>query len=64
MYTAAQISAIRKRLGLTLTEFAYRIGVSAHTVMAWEAGRRHPKYDHMAKINELDTNGRRKAVPA
>ena len=67
MFTACEIANIRKALGMSLTEFAYKIGVSAHTVMSWEADRRHPKFDHMAKINELSatvvkSNGRKKVL--
>jgi DNA-binding transcriptional regulator YiaG len=53
MYTAQEIRALRKRLGLRITAFAYELGVSASTVISWEADRRHPKYEHMRKLNDI-----------
>ena len=64
MFTPHEIKELRESMGLSITEFAVRIGVSAATVSSWEAGRRHPAYDRLVKLNELqERNGhKRKAV--
>lgn len=41
--TPAIIQAARRRLGLTQTEFAERIGCSVLAVSFWERGTRNPK---------------------
>ena len=65
MFTPEEIRAIRKKLGLTATQFAVRIGVSENAVRRWEGGSRHPKFDHIVKLHELRdgvaVNGRKKA---
>lgn len=40
----------RKRLGLTQTEVADRIGTSQQNVAGWEAGRAMPRQEMMAKV--------------
>ncbi len=37
------IKAVRKRLGLSQTQFALMIGVSVSTLQNWEQGRRVPE---------------------
>lgn len=36
------VSALRRFVGLTQTQFARAIGISVHTLRNWEQGRRHP----------------------
>jgi putative transcriptional regulator len=36
------ISALRRFVGLTQTQFARAMGISVHTLRNWEQGRRHP----------------------
>jgi DNA-binding transcriptional regulator YiaG len=36
------ISALRRFVGLTQSQFAQAIGISVHTLRNWEQGRRHP----------------------
>jgi putative transcriptional regulator len=36
------ISALRRFVGLTQTQFARAIGISVHTLRNWEQGRRRP----------------------
>jgi putative transcriptional regulator len=38
----ADISALRRFVGLTQAQFAEAIGISVHTLRNWEQGRRHP----------------------
>jgi putative transcriptional regulator len=36
------VSALRRFVGLTQTQFARAMGISVHTLRNWEQGRRHP----------------------
>ena len=40
--SGADISALRRFVGLTQAQFAQAIGISVHTLRNWEQGRRHP----------------------
>jgi putative transcriptional regulator len=42
-FTAADVKAVRQRLGKTQAEFAFMIGVSVGTLRGWEQGRRSPE---------------------
>ncbi len=53
MLTPENIRDIRKKLGLSPTQFAAKIGVSENTVRRWEIGDRHPRWNTMALINGL-----------
>jgi DNA-binding transcriptional regulator YiaG len=37
------ISALRRFVGLTQTQFALAMGISVHTLRNWEQGRRRPE---------------------
>ncbi len=52
MLTAQQITALRLKMGVTITRFAADLNVTEHAVRRWEKGERHPKWEHMAKLNE------------
>jgi putative transcriptional regulator len=41
--TALDVSAVRRRTGLSQAAFSRRIGVSAATLRNWEQGRRAPE---------------------
>jgi putative transcriptional regulator len=45
---------IRKRLGLTQTEFSLRIGVSVDTIRNWEQGKRCPTGAALSLLKVLD----------
>jgi len=47
---AARIRAARRSVGLTQRELAALVGVTAHTVWSWEAGRMRPSYEHRLAI--------------
>lgn len=64
MLEAKEIRAIRESLNLTQTEFAVRVGVSASTVISWENGMRHPRWDTMKKINSLKPSDGKRREPA
>jgi putative transcriptional regulator len=40
--SGADISALRRFVGLTQTQFAQAMGISVHTLRNWEQGRRRP----------------------
>ncbi|HYC87999.1 MAG TPA: helix-turn-helix domain-containing protein [Thermoanaerobaculia bacterium] len=40
--SGADISALRRFVGLTQTQFAQAMGISVHTLRNWEQGRRQP----------------------
>src|SRR5258708_16348809 len=40
--SGADVSALRRFVGLTQTQFAQAMGISVHTLRNWEQGRRHP----------------------
>lgn len=44
------IREARKGVGLTQKELAERVGVSAHTVWAWERGHMKPTHAHLVEI--------------
>jgi putative transcriptional regulator len=41
--SAAEIQALRHRLGMTQTDFAEQFGISFQTVQKWEQGTRKPE---------------------
>ncbi len=45
---------VRKRLGLTQTEFSIRIGVSIDTIRNWEQGKRSPTGAAQSLLRVLD----------
>jgi len=38
--TGAELKVLRKGLGLSLTQAAYKLGVSARSLARWESGKR------------------------
>jgi DNA-binding transcriptional regulator YiaG len=53
MFTPKQIEEIRQALGLTVAEFAERLGVDRNAVYLWESGQRHPRYETLLTLNRL-----------
>jgi DNA-binding transcriptional regulator YiaG len=53
MWTPEKIAGLRKKLGLTLSEFGALVGVCMATVSYWESGQRHPKYETQLKLVAL-----------
>jgi len=53
MLTAEEIRKLRKRLQLTRTEFAAKIGVTEGAVWKWEADQQHPRWKSLVKLAEL-----------
>lgn len=52
---SAEYKARRKNMGITLEEFASRVGVSALTLRRWEEGRTRPtKENHQLWVSALD----------
>ncbi len=40
--SGADVTALRRFIGLTQEQFATAMGISVHTLRNWEQGRRHP----------------------
>lgn len=53
MLTGKEITELRKRLGLTPTELAAKLGVTDNAVWKWEHDVNHPKWDTMVKLNQM-----------
>lgn len=53
MFTPKEIAELRKALGLTVAEFAKKLGVHRDSVYQWEAGITHPRYPKMMEMNRL-----------
>ena len=51
---ARYVRRIRKRLGLTQTEFSLRIGVPVDTIRNWEQGKRCPNGAALSLLKVLD----------
>lgn len=47
---AARIREARARVGLTQREVSELLGVSAHTVWCWEAGKTKPSNEHLVEL--------------
>ena len=55
---AANVSAIRKQLGMSQEQFATFMGVSVATLRNWEQGRTRPEGPAEALLIALDRNPR------
>jgi putative transcriptional regulator len=53
---AADVRAIREKLGLTQLEFAMAFGVSPGTVQNWEQGRRQPEGPARVLLRVIERN--------
>lgn len=53
MYTPQAIAKLRKRLEMSVIQFAERLGVNRATVYYWESGHSHPRYAEMLALNKL-----------
>ncbi|MBI2895617.1 MAG: helix-turn-helix transcriptional regulator [Deltaproteobacteria bacterium] len=50
---ADEITALRKRLGLTMGQLGEKLGVPQATVIQWEHAERFPTKAHVAKLKAL-----------
>lgn len=53
-FGAADIKAIRNRIGMSQTEFAKAFGISLGTLRHWERGDRTPRGPALVLLNVLD----------
>ena len=53
MYTREMIVALRKKLGLSVIQFAEKLGVDRQSVYDWQNGKCHPRFETLEKMNEL-----------
>lgn len=52
-FTKEEIAALRQALGMTLSQFAELVGVTAATASRWEAGLRFPSREADEKLEEI-----------
>jgi DNA-binding transcriptional regulator YiaG len=59
-----QIRQLRLSLGLSITEFAVKLGVTEAAARLWERGKRHPRWDSAKQLSELweEVKGKGKLV--
>ena len=58
--TGKQIKRIRKRMGLTQTEFAERMGASFATINRWEGGHFQPLPVFEQRLKQMSGRKKRK----
>lgn len=58
--TADEIKELRKRLDITQTALAYKLGVTVDTVRQYEQGRTSPSKRITALLSDLGASGREK----
>jgi len=61
-YSARSVRAQRKRLGLSVAEYARLVGVSPLSVYAWEQGRSRPRRAQLAALVAVRGLGKREAL--
>ncbi len=57
--TAVEIVRLRRRLGLSQTQLAERLGVSTRAVENWEQGLRRPREAACTRLEEIARRPRR-----
>ena len=50
---AEQIKSARRRLGISQTELAKKLGVRQSTVAMWETGKNNPEYGKLIALSEV-----------
>jgi len=58
---AERVKAIRAALGLTLKDFAGRLGVTLRAVQYWEAGTREPGGAAVKVLESIEAKAKRRA---
>lgn len=52
-YLGAKIEAARKRMGLSQTELAQRVGVGQTAVCRWESGKSQPSLANLLRLSNI-----------
>lgn len=47
------IRTLRKAHGISMRDFADKVGVSYQTIQAWESGRKYPTRENLEKLKEV-----------
>ena len=53
LFTPPMIVELRKKLGLSVIEFAKAMGVHRQTVYEWQRGETHPTFAKLEEMNQL-----------
>lgn len=61
-FSPQSISAQRKRLGLSASDFGSLVGVSAQSIYHWEQGKSRPRESQMPAIHAVRQMGKRDAA--
>lgn len=61
-FTARSVIAHRRRLRLSAADYGQLIGVTGHTVYAWEHGASRPRHAQRAALAAVRAMGRREAL--
>ncbi|MEX0610728.1 MAG: helix-turn-helix transcriptional regulator [Pirellulales bacterium] len=60
-FSARSVKAQRRRTGLSATDYARLVGVSALTIYNWEHGKTRPRQEQLAALVALRSIGKREA---
>lgn len=63
IFNGDEIAKLRRKLGMTLAEFASHLDVSESAVHRWENGNRTPKVEALVRMNELAEKMARQPTP-
>lgn len=61
-FTAKGVLAHRRRLKLSAADYGRLVGVTGHTIYAWEHGSSRPRRSQLAALAALRSIGRREAL--
>ncbi|MBI2726340.1 MAG: helix-turn-helix domain-containing protein [Polaromonas sp.] len=61
-YSAKNLAALRKKLGLSAADFGKLLGVSGASVYLWEDGKTRPREKNMPAISRLRGMGKKAAL--
>ena len=61
-FSAKGLAAQRKRLGLSAEDVGLLVGASGQSVYNWEAGKAHPRAQHLSALAALRTLGKKEAA--
>ncbi len=63
-YSAKNLAAVRRKLGLSAADFGKLLGVSGASIYLWEEGKTRPREKNMPAIARVRTMGKKAALDA